>query len=75
MGTIEVIGIGPFPSIKAEELKIGDKVIFNLREMGEITNLQNCDEYVRITLRDSCSHTDFSVSRRKSAQVGVLPPR
>lgn len=73
MEKVFVGGLGSVPAKKASDLRIGDRIIISFREMGDITNLEYHEEYVRIRVKDSCTHTDYSINKRKSNLVGILP--
>lgn len=73
MQTVSVSGLGTYPAVLAKELKIGDRVIFSIREMGIVTDLQCTEENVMICLLDKVTNVDFSVHKHKTSLVGVLP--
>lgn len=73
MDTIIIPGLGSVPAKPAMEIRIGDNVILSHREMGNVTNLEYQEEYVRMRIKDMCTCTEFSINKRKSNLIGVLP--
>lgn len=65
-------GLGEVPAKPASEIKLNDKIIIDYRQMGHVTDIKYSDDYVRMTLKDGATNTEFSISKSMNSLVGFI---